>query len=78
MRVRRIVECESAHYEVRAGSATCRLPGRDNVRVLVDEACAVVDLVVDDNVEVLLGGVLRDIRVGEFLSLRHCAVVWGG
>jgi hypothetical protein len=40
---------------------------RENVRVLVDEAGAVVDLVVDDNVEVLLGSVFRDIGVGEFL-----------
>lgn len=40
--------------------------------MLVDEACAVVDLVVDNNVEILLGGVLGDVRVGEFLGLRHC------
>lgn len=46
--------------------------GQANVRVLVDEAGAVVDLVVDDNVQVLLGGVLGDIRVGEFLGRRHC------
>lgn len=35
--------------------------------MLVDEAGCVVDLVVDDNVEVLLGVVLRDVGVGEFL-----------
>ena len=48
--------------------------GQD-VRVLVDEAGAVVHLVVDDNVQVLLGGVLRDVRVGEFLGRRHCGGV---
>lgn len=45
--------------------------GGADVRVLVNEACAVVDLVVDNNVKVLLGGVLRDVRVGELLGLRH-------
>jgi hypothetical protein len=44
--------------------------------VLVDEAGGVVDLVVDDHVEVLLGGVLGDIGVGEGLGCRHdCGVV---
>lgn len=43
--------------------------------MLVDEACAVVDLVVDNDEEVLLGGVLGDVRVGEFLGRRHCEVV---
>lgn len=52
------------------------LPIGSDVRVLVDEACAVVDLVVDNNVEVLLAGVLRDVRVSEFLGFRHCAVWW--
>lgn len=50
------------------------LPIGSDVRVLVYEACAVVDFVVDNNVEVLLAGVLRDIRVSEFLGFRHCAV----
>lgn len=45
-----------------------------NVRVLVNEAGCVVDLVVDDNVEVLLGVVLRDVGVGEFL-VGHCGSV---
>ena len=45
-----------------------------NVRVLVNEAGGVVDLVVDDDVEVLLGVVLRDVGVGEFL-VGHCGVV---
>ena len=49
--------------------------GGRNVRVLVDEAGAVVDLVVDDNVQVLLGSVLRDIGVGEFL-VGHGEGVW--
>ncbi len=48
---------------------------RKNIRVLIDEACAVVDLVVNNNVKILLGGVLRDVRVGEFLGLRHCGYV---
>lgn len=37
-----------------------------NLRVLVDELGAVVDLVVDYNVDVLLGVVLGNILVGEF------------
>ena len=35
--------------------------------MLVDEARRIVHLVVDDNVQVLLGVVLRDVGVGEFL-----------
>lgn len=42
-----------------------------DVRVLIDEAGAVVDLVVDDHVEVLLGVVAGDLLEGEFLGLRH-------
>lgn len=38
-----------------------------NIRVLVNEAAAVVDLVVDDHVQVLLGVVARDLLEGEFL-----------
>jgi hypothetical protein len=56
-----------------------RVPGmllrarkRRHVRVLIDEARGVVDLVVYNNVEVLLGVVFRDIGVGEFLVGRHC------
>lgn len=45
--------------------------------MLVDEAGAVVDLVIHDNVEVLLGGVLRDVRVGEFLVGGHFGGVRG-
>lgn len=45
--------------------------GGSDVRVLVHEARGVVDLVVDHQVEVLLGRVFRDIRVGEFLGVRH-------
>jgi hypothetical protein len=37
--------------------------------VLVDERAGIVDLVVHDHVEVLLGGVLGHLGVGEFL--RH-------
>lgn len=35
--------------------------------MLIDEARGIVHLVVDNHVEVLLGGVLGDVRVGEFL-----------
>lgn len=40
-----------------------------NVRMLVDKGRDVVDLVVDDNVEILLGRVFCHLGVGEFL--RH-------
>lgn len=39
--------------------------------MLIDEGSAVVDLVVDHDVEVLLGVVLSNILVGELLSLGH-------
>jgi hypothetical protein len=39
--------------------------------VLIDEAAAVVDLVVDDHVQVLLGVVAGDLLEGEFLVGRH-------
>jgi hypothetical protein len=39
--------------------------------VLIDEAAAVVDLLVDDQVEILLGVVLGNLREGEFLGGRH-------
>ena len=45
--------------------------GGSDVRVLVHEARGVVDLVVDDQVQVLLGRVLRDVRVCELLGVRH-------
>ena len=45
---------------------------KTNVRVLVDEAGGIIDLVVDDHVQVLLGGMLAHIRVGEFLGVGHC------
>jgi hypothetical protein len=45
-----------------------------NVRVLVYEARCVVDFVMDYNVQVLLGVVLRDVGVGEFL-VGHCGRV---
>lgn len=44
---------------------------RENIRVLIDEAADVVDLVVDDHVQVLLGVVGRDLLEGEFLVGRH-------
>lgn len=43
----------------------------DNVRVLIGKCGAVVDLVVDDQVEVLLVVVLGDLLQGEFLNFRH-------
>lgn len=39
--------------------------------MLIDERAGVVHLVVDYNVEVLLGVVLGNIRVGEFLCVAH-------
>lgn len=45
--------------------------GDGDVRVLVDEAGAVVDLVVDDHVQVLLGVVALNLLEGELLGLRH-------
>lgn len=39
--------------------------------MLIDEAAGVVDLVVDDHVQVLLGVVARDLLEGEFLVGRH-------
>lgn len=41
--------------------------GKD-VRVLIDEAGAVVDLVVDDQIQVLLGVVLGDLLESEFFG----------
>lgn len=42
-----------------------------NVRVLVNEGGAVVDLVVNDHVKVLLGVVSADLLEGEFLCVGH-------
>lgn len=39
--------------------------------MLIDEASAVVDLVVDDQVEILLGVVFSDLLESEFLGFRH-------
>lgn len=41
--------------------------------MLVDETRRIVDLIVDHDEEVFLGGVLRDVGVGKFL-LGHCCV----
>ena len=41
---------------------------KGHVRMLVHEARRIVDLVVDDEVEVLLGAMFRDVGVGEFLG----------
>lgn len=50
--------------------------------MFVYEARSIVDLVVNDNVQILLGVVFRNIGVGEYL-VRHCrneefASVYGG
>lgn len=42
-----------------------------DVRVLINEAADIVDLVVDDHVQVLLGVVRGDLLEGEFLGIRH-------
>jgi hypothetical protein len=50
-----------------------------HLRVLVDKLGNVVDLVVDDNVEILLGVVLSNILIGELLvgHLEGCLLsVW--
>lgn len=46
--------------------------------MLVNEAGAVVDLVVDDHEQVLLGVVLGDLLESEFLAVRHDGrcVIW--
>lgn len=44
---------------------------RDHIRVLINEAAAIVDLVVDNQVEILLGAVLGDLLQSEFLGGRH-------
>lgn len=61
------------------GISTAGLPqgGRRNVRVLVNEARGIVDLVVDDHVKIILGVVLGDVRVGEFLGAGHLCGFWG-
>jgi hypothetical protein len=46
--------------------------------VLIDEARAIVDLIVDHKVEVLLGRVLRDVGVGELLGGGHYVDMGGG
>lgn len=63
-------------YERGGGWVAQAHAGRD-LRVLVDELGAVVDLVVDDNVDVLLGVVLSNVLVGELLDGGgHCVGVF--
>ena len=45
-----------------------------DVRVLVNEAGGIVDLVVDDEVKVLLGRVILDLSVR--VLLRHLVLLW--
>lgn len=49
-----------------------------NVRMLVNEAACVVDLVVYDKHEILLGVVGRDLVIGELLAVCHCVCLLGG
>ena len=49
-----------------------------HVRVLINEAGAVVDLVVNDHVQVLLGAVLGHLLEGEFLGVGHNGAVESG
>lgn len=42
-----------------------------DIRVLVNEAATVVDLVVDDQEQVLLGVMLGHLLEGKFLGVRH-------
>jgi len=49
---------------------------RTDVRMFVDELAAVVDLVVDNHVDVVLAGVLGDIRIGEFFLGHVCSFLW--
>ena len=51
---------------------------QENVRVLVNKRRTVVDLVVDDHVQVLLGGVGGDLLESEFLFFGHYAGGWTG
>ena len=43
--------------------------------MLIHKARSVVDLVVDDHVQVLLGGMVLDLRVREFLRHRYDCVL---
>ena len=52
-------------------SVAVKIDMGDNVRVLIGECGAVVDLVVDDQVEILLVVVLGDLLQGEFLDFGH-------
>lgn len=63
----------SRSFALGIGILDSRAVGRygDNVRVLIGECGAVVDLVVDDQVEILLVVVLGDLLQGEFLDFRH-------
>jgi hypothetical protein len=54
-----------------AVSACCIIPRRNtDLRMLINEAARVVDLVVDHQVKILLARMAGDVGVGEFL--RHC------
>ncbi len=37
-------------------------------RMLVDEACRIIDLIVDNQIQILLASVFRDVRVGKFFG----------
>lgn len=49
------------------------LQDRNNIRMLIDETRAIVHFVVDNDEEILLGGVFRDVGVCVFLCGCHCS-----
>lgn len=49
--------------------------GEINLRMLIDELGAVVDLVVDHDEHILLGVVLSNILVGQFQLGSHCELI---
>jgi hypothetical protein len=53
------------------GLWNCRRRHWVNVRMLIDEAGAIVDLVVDDQVQILLSVVLSNLLEGELFGFRH-------
>ena len=58
-----------ASAQARVDSTRKCIQERKDIRVLIDEAGAVVDLVVDDHVQVLLGVVGGNLSVGKGLAV---------
>lgn len=59
-------QCQPASPSAQGRKGGARGPQGLNLRVLVNELAEVVDLVVDDHVQVILGVVLRNVRESEF------------